>query len=372
MPQSTDVFVVGGGPAGLAVGIAAAQRGLSVTVADCARPPIDKACGEGIMPDGLLALRGLGVDLTGLAAAPFEGIRFVDAAGEASARFTEGTGFGMRRAALHGVLAAKAEDAGVNLAWGTRVDTVTQGEITAGGRTFRSKYVVCADGQNSALRRMAGFGDGKVYRRRYGFRSHYKVRPWSSFVEVHWADCGQIYVTPVGADEVCVVFITREKHARMDEALQSFPEVQRHLAGCKPSDRSVGGVSTTRKLKAVVAGRIALLGDASGSADAITGDGLSMAFQQATVLADAMRVGDLGEYQLRHQNISSLPRQMGRLMLMMDDYPWLRNKVFRGFARSPEMFQKLLAVHTRTLSPLQLGVQECLSFGWNVLRARKV
>ena len=57
MTQSTDVFVAGGGPAGLAVAIAAAQRGMTVTVADSSRPPIDKACGEGIMPDGLAALR---------------------------------------------------------------------------------------------------------------------------------------------------------------------------------------------------------------------------------------------------------------------------------------------------------------------------
>jgi menaquinone-9 beta-reductase len=367
--QSTDVFVVGGGPAGLAAGIAAAQRGLSVTVADSARPPIDKACGEGIMPDGLLALRSLGVDLTGLAAAPFEGIRFVDAAGETSARFPQGNGFGMRRPALHSALTAKAESLGVNLAWGTRVEAVRQGEVVAGGRTIQSRYVVCADGQNSALREMVGLGAGKVYRRRYGFRSHYKVRPWSPFVEVHWADCGQIYVTPVGTDDLCVVFITMDKHVRLDDALPSFPELQERLAGHKLSDKSMGGVTVTRKLNAVTVGRIALLGDSSGSADAITGDGLSLAFQQATALADAMCSGKLSEYQAAHQKISRLPRIMGELMLVMHDHPWVRRRIFRGFAQSPEMFEKLLAVHTRKISPLQLGVRDCLSFGWSVLRA---
>jgi len=138
--QETDLFVVGGGPAGLAVGIAAAQRGLSVTVADVARPPIDKACGEGIMPDGLLALRAIGVDLTGLAASPFEGIRFVDAAGETHARFPRGGGLGMRRAALHSILVAKAESAGVCLAWGTGVEAVRQGEVVADGTTIKSGW----------------------------------------------------------------------------------------------------------------------------------------------------------------------------------------------------------------------------------------
>ncbi|MGB8062426.1 MAG: FAD-binding protein, partial [Candidatus Sulfotelmatobacter sp.] len=52
MLTSTDVFVIGGGPAGLAAAIAARKCGLRVIVADAAQPPIDKACGEGLMPDG--------------------------------------------------------------------------------------------------------------------------------------------------------------------------------------------------------------------------------------------------------------------------------------------------------------------------------
>ena len=52
MVKSTDIFVIGGGPAGLATAIAARQRGFDVVVADGAQPPIDKPCGEGLMPDG--------------------------------------------------------------------------------------------------------------------------------------------------------------------------------------------------------------------------------------------------------------------------------------------------------------------------------
>lgn len=369
LSQNPDVFVVGGGPAGLAVAIATAQRGLSVTLADSARPPIDKACGEGIMPDGLLALRELGVDLSGLAAAPFEGVRFVDAAGEMSACFPKGIGFGMRRAALHSVLTAKAESVGVRLAWGTRVEAVRQGEVVAGGETIKSRYVVCADGQNSALRKMIGLDEGKVYRRRYGFRDHYKVRPWSQMVEVHWASCGQIYVTPVGTEDICVVFISSDKQIRLDDALPQFPELRERLAGQTLSGRSMGGVTVTRKLKAVAAGCIALLGDSSGSADAITGDGLSLAFQQASVLADAICCEDLNEYQTKHREIARLPRMMGELMLVMDEHPAIRRRVFKALSRSPNMFEKLLAMHARTISPLQLGVKDCLAFGWDVLRA---
>src|SRR6201999_3423768 len=63
MIQQTDVFVIGGGPAGLAAGIAARKKGFRVVVADGAQWPIEKACGEGLMPDSVAALRELGVSV---------------------------------------------------------------------------------------------------------------------------------------------------------------------------------------------------------------------------------------------------------------------------------------------------------------------
>src|SRR3979490_781323 len=56
MGEGTSVLVIGGGPAGLAVAIAARMKGFDVTVADGAKPPIDKACGEGLMPGTMAAL----------------------------------------------------------------------------------------------------------------------------------------------------------------------------------------------------------------------------------------------------------------------------------------------------------------------------
>ena len=424
-PQSTDVFIAGGGPAGLAAAIAAAQRGFSVMVADISRPPIDKACGEGIMPDGVQALGELGLNVNDIPAARLEGIRFIDEearAGEVSgpasemqacwgslcARFPQGTGLGVRRTALQAALAARAERVGVRLAWGTRVESVGQGVAVAGGSTIRCRYTVCADGLHSGLRQMAGLGPGKARRRRYGFRSHYRVPPWSQFVEVYWADCGQIYVTPVGAGEICVALLTSDPHARLERALPAFPALReklrraasspmvaqvprRGLCGANlggqdtPADsglagfhggasddcdeRRMGGITATRRLQAVVRGRIALLGDASGSADAITGDGLSLAFQQALALAEALARDDLARYQRAHESISRLPRAMGELLLLLDGHRRLRRRVFAVFGQSPEIFDRLLAVHTRGISPLELGMRDYLRFGWKLLSA---
>ena len=65
-----DALIVGGGPAGLAAAIALRQKGLDVLVADALRPPIDKACGEGLMPDAQRDLAALGIQSRVMMALP--------------------------------------------------------------------------------------------------------------------------------------------------------------------------------------------------------------------------------------------------------------------------------------------------------------
>src|SRR5277367_4284740 len=96
-----DAFVVGGGPAGLAAAIALRQRGAEVTVADALEPPIDKACGEGIMPDSLHELNRLGVHPDTAHGVKFSGVRFCDEHSTVSADFPSGWGIGVRRLTLH-------------------------------------------------------------------------------------------------------------------------------------------------------------------------------------------------------------------------------------------------------------------------------
>jgi len=83
---SADVFVVGGGPAGLAAAIAARQRGFDVMLADPNAPGADKACGEGVMPEGVESLARLGVAISAAEARSFHGIRFLQAGIAAEAR----------------------------------------------------------------------------------------------------------------------------------------------------------------------------------------------------------------------------------------------------------------------------------------------
>ena len=365
----SEVFIIGGGPAGLAAGIAARTAGFSVALADCAKPPIDKACGEGIMPDGLAALRALGVEIPAEFGFRFRGIKFVSGARAVNSDFPDGTGVGLRRTILHQFLLDKAAELGIEMHWGGHVVGSAEGKIMLGGRTVESKWLIAADGENSAIRCWAGLDQGQTSRRRFGFRRHYQIAPWSEFVEIFWSDHAQMYITPIAHDRICAALISSDQHLRFSEGLQLFPELEARLGDAAPVTHEQGAVSPTRKLRAVFKDNLALLGDASGSVDAITGDGLSLVFQQAAALTGAMCNGDLEIYQRRHREIGQLPRFMAEMMLAMDGRPRFRKRVFGALAADPALFDRMLGLHTGSISPFSFGVRNAASLGWHLLTA---
>ncbi len=336
MVNSAGIFVVGGGPAGLAAAIAARLKGFDVTVADAGQPPIDKACGEGLMPDSHDALRRFGIAFDSEQCFAFRGIRFIGAGGTVAADFPGEPGIAVRRTRLHQLLIGRAEELGVKLLWRTPVRDLDG---------IHARWIVGADGQNSRVRRWAGLDAVRSESFRYGFRRHYRVQPWSSYMEIYWGPGCQMYVTPVGAGEACVALITRDPHVRVEAAMQHFPELARKLAGAALIGEERGAVTATRHLKRVYRGRTVLIGDASGSVDAITGEGISLAFRQALALADAMVTEDPRPYEAVHRRMARRPVIMGRAMLLLDRFPHLRPHVLRLLGAQPAIFERLLAVH---------------------------
>jgi flavin-dependent dehydrogenase len=366
LPRSTDLFVIGGGPAGLAAALAARRRGLDVTLADSSMPPIDKACGEGIMPDGLAAARSLGLDLDAAGGHAFRGIRFRDGDSAVEAAFPNGHGLGMRRTALHRLMVNQAIDAGVRLAWGVRVSGITTEGAMADGRLVRSRWIAGADGGNSRVRSWAGLDACHHESRRFGFRRHYAVAPWSEYMEIHWGDGCQLYITPVAESEVCVVLISSDQRLRLDDVLPGFPEVERRLSGAGPTNLQRGGVTASRRLKAVYRGNVALVGDSSGSVDAITGDGLCLLLQQSVALAAALEAGDLPLYQAEHRRIGRRPEWMANLMLLLDQHGGLRSRAIRALAGRPNLFAGMLAMHVGQQSTTDF-LRNGLALGWRML-----
>ena len=345
-----DAVVVGGGPAGLAAAIALRQKGLDVLVAEALRPPIDKACGEGLMPDAQVDLAALGIAITGQQGAPFEGISFISVRHHATAAFGRGRGVGLRRLQLHALLMERCHQLGVRLHWGTRAVLdqtlhASHPQLLLNGEPCIYSYAIGADGQASRVRCAMGVGEGKVRSRRFGTRCHYRIAPWSRMVEVHWGDLGQAYITPVGPEEICVATVSRNPAERIDAVLASLLHLRARLQGAQEVSRTRGALTTNRTLRRVTAGHVALIGDASGSADAITGEGIALAFRQALLLAEAVADDNLARYEAGHSAILRMPQLMSRAMLLMDAQPWVRELVMRLFAAQPTLFAQLLAMH---------------------------
>lgn len=299
---------------------------------------------------------------------PFRGIRFADALSSVEAGFPNGWGFGLRRTVLHEALIHRAAETGVAMHWGSPVVGLRPGGVLINHQFVRARFVVGADGQQSRLRVMGRFALKDSVRQRFGFRRHYEVTPWTDSVEVYWSDTGQMYVTPVGPNQVCVLLISRLRGVRFEGALPLFPELSGKL-GAAPFSRTAGGLTAMRRLQCVQRDHVALIGDASGSVDALTGEGLSLAFRQAITLARAMRLDRLAEYEKAHRRLLRLPQLMARLMLRMDRHPRFRRRALRALAAEPQLFARLLAIHIGAMLPGQFGVRGTLSLGWGLLTA---
>ncbi|MBB5316901.1 NAD(P)/FAD-dependent oxidoreductase [Tunturibacter empetritectus] len=378
--SAAEVLIVGAGPAGLAAAIASATNGLHVEVIDSRQPPIDKACGEGLMPDALHALANLGFnlnrDLHNTENYLLSGIRFLNDHPErnpttAEAIFPENPGRGIRRTVLHQLLLDRALSLGVRCHWDNSVQSIepapTGHHVHTNRQIIRTRYLIGADGHHSRIAAWAGLTAATVHSRRIGLRQHYAIAPWTNFVEVYWSNHGQAYVTPTSSNEVCVAFISNKKIPSPDLALTHFPTLQRHLAAATPSSAPRGSITLGRSLRRVTANNIALLGDSSGSVDAVTGEGLALCFRQASALARALNADDLPSYQHAHSRIQLAPSLMSRSLLQMDRSPRLRARVLNTFERYPILFQRLLEVHIDHRACIFPGIDELLATGLHLL-----
>ncbi len=389
MKLDTDATIIGGGPAGLAAAVTLGRRGVHVTVLDRQSLPADKVCGEGIMPPGLRFLEDIGADrlLPATDRAPFAGIRYIASSGQSiEAEFESGPGRGIRRPALSAALREVACAApNVSLREGVRVTGV---ERTGGAMTTRcedeppvtSRLIVGADGLRSRVRRWAGLEGRPAKRRRFGIRQHFRIAPWSRFVEVHSGRGLEAYVTPCGPDCIGVAILweparhplAASGHHLFPSLLEALPVLRDRLSRAESAGtpRSTGPFHqrTTRR----TADGIVLLGDASGYLDPCTGEGLTLAFRQALALegcvvpalqstSGVLSTRSLRPYERSWRRIMRSYFLCTRVMLFCQRHPALFGKLVEFMVPRPDLLRHFFSFNMGT-APLLPGVKRAASW----------
>ncbi len=332
-----DLLVVGGGPVGLATALFGHRAGLSVEVAEPRAAPIDKACGEGLMPGAVGALRELGLTLPGRR---FRGIRYTNGRQSAEATFDTGVGLGVRRTALQAALLDAVHARGIRVHQRS-VGAIEQDDRGVYGDGLAARYLAAADGLHSGIRRQVGLDLPTRGAARYGLRSHFTVAAWTDLVEVHWAHGREAYVTPVGDDLVSVAVLTTQR-APFEEQLRSFPSLLPRLPLGQATDTRGAG-PLRQRCRARHTGRVFLVGDAAGYVDALTGEGIAVGLACAQGLVECIIAGRPQHYERLWLRSSRRYRCLTESLLWARNRPLLAPAIVPTAARLPALFTA--AVH---------------------------
>jgi menaquinone-9 beta-reductase len=379
-----DAIVVGGSMAGCSTTTALAQKNLRVLLLEKASLGRDKACGEGLLPAGVASLTRLGALhlTTQIQAQPFYGAGFELEGQVARADFPEGHALGVRRQKLDQAFFHYASSLpGVT----ARERCTVQGLLFApkghisgvalpNGERVYADIVIGADGLASPLRTAVGFDGGLPRQRRYGMRVHLglpNAKPFGNYVHVLLDPPGEFYFTPVGPHELQVAYLGQPSVRGLSkknyvQTVLTHPRLRELLAGAEATSEVMGAGPFGRKARAIVTDGFALVGDAAGYVDAVTGEGMELALRSAEALAEtvyaALQGGgpsqkNLQPYVLARHQIVQDPDRLTRLVLLLERFPTLARRGIRALKSKPQLFQKLLAVQggEAKLSSLSLG-----------------
>jgi flavin-dependent dehydrogenase len=298
-----DVAIAGGGPAGAALAIELGRRGVRVNLYEKARHPRPKACGEGLLPHGVVALNAI----AGLPDAPrVRGLRFIAGTASTAADFPEGFGLVVRRDRFDAWLFEKAAST-------PNVDARMEAPYRSEGEPF----VVGADGRHSHFHRQ--FEVTHPGHARVGLSTHVLgFDGVTDRVEVFFHRDGELYLAPTGGGETLVAALFHRDRFRRDglmHLINSIPEVRERAHRVELTAPVRAASPLGLHLPRIVDRGLLLIGDAAGAPDPITGDGIAMAMASVQHAADAIVSGDLQVYERVRLTMGRNADRLGRLLL---------------------------------------------------------
>ena len=314
-PTSTDVLVVGAGPAGSAAAAWAARAGLDVMVVDAAVFPRDKTCGDGLTPRAVGELCRLGLDDWLRAHAVNRGLRAHGFGQTLLLPWPEGNlpswGSAVARTELDDHLRTTAIKAGARAIDGARAigvrregSRVAAVEFERAGERFEigCARLVVADGVRSPLGKLLGreWHRDTVYgvAGRSYISSELSDDPWiSSHLELR-GESGEIlsgygWIFPLGTGEVNIGVGTLATAKR--PAGVALRPLMRFYADQRREDFKLSGelrapTSALLPMGGAVSGvagpNWALIGDAAGCVNPLNGEGIDYGLETGRMIAE--------------------------------------------------------------------------------------
>jgi geranylgeranyl reductase family protein len=323
LPTSTDVLVVGAGPAGSAAAAWLARSGLDVVLVDAAVFPRDKTCGDGLTPRAIAELTRLGLEDWVRTHTVNHGLRAHGFGQTLELRWPGGSlpdwGSAVARTELDDHLRTTAIKAGVTAVDGLRAVDVRRGSggaveavVFGDGSQIGCRRLVVADGVRSPL--------GKVLGREWHRDTVYGVAgrsyvtstrsddPWiSSHLELR-DEAGTVlsgygWVFPLGTGEVNLgagTLATAKRPARQGLGHSAIKPLMRLYAESIRTEFGLSGelraqASALLPMGGAVSGvagpNWALIGDAAGCVNPLNGEGIDYGLETGRLVAEVIAAG---------------------------------------------------------------------------------
>jgi len=402
-----DAVIAGAGPAGSTTALRLARAGFRVALVDHHVFPRFKPCGEFMSPECLPMLQDLGVadDLRALGVREVGGMVLHGHGRRAAGRFSDvgavrapsEHGWAVRREVFDDVLLRAAlRTGGVELYEGVRVTGLLRdgnGAITglaahrlAGEPVeLRAPLTIGADGLRSRVAQDLGVQRTVPWLDKLALTTRYADVPWGNSAEVHFFEGGYFACTAVDAGLVSLNLVLDRalytgaglpRDAALESWLARVPALGERLARGRRVDPVRGIGPLARRTVRQTFDGAALVGDACGYVDPVTGEGVFFALKGAEMLAasaiEALHAGRSDRESLegyaRGRRREIEPRAAFASLLQRGlRHPALVRRAFGLLESRPELVDVLVSV-TGDYVPLRELARPKL--WWSALRPR--